>query len=80
MNFNRRKKGLIKIETEKRYSNYPIVNKIKSWWQDESGMGVVEVVLIIIVLIGLVILFKDNITALVESLFETVVDDAGTLQ
>lgn len=35
---------------------------------DESGMGVVEIVLIIIVLVGLVILFKSQITSLVNTL------------
>ena len=39
---------------------------IKKFWKDEDGMGVVEVVLITIVLVGLVILFKSQITALVN--------------
>ena len=39
-----------------------ILKKIKNFWDDESGMGVVEVVLIIIVLVGLVMLFKKQIT------------------
>ena len=34
---------------------------IKKFWKDEDGMGVVEVVLITIVLVGLVILFKSQI-------------------
>ena len=42
-----------------------ILKKIKNFWDDESGMGVVEVVLIIIVLVGLVMLFKKQITSLV---------------
>ena len=41
-----------------------ILKKIKNFWDDESGMGVVEVVLIIIVLVGLVMLFKKQITSL----------------
>ena len=45
-----------------------IVKKIKNFWDDESGMGVVEVVLIIIVLVGLVMLFKKQITSLVNML------------
>jgi len=36
--------------------------------EDESGMGVVEIVLIIIVLIGLVLIFKKQITSLVSTL------------
>ena len=42
--------------------------KIKTILCDESGMGVVEIVLIIIVLVGLVILFKKQITGLVNTL------------
>ena len=45
-----------------------ILKKIKNIWDDESGMGVVEVVLIIIVLVGLVMLFKKQITSLVNML------------
>lgn len=45
-----------------------ILKKIKNFCDDESGMGVVEVVLIIIVLVGLVMLFKKQITSLVNML------------
>lgn len=45
--------------------------KIKNIWtglEDESGMGVVEIVLIIIVLVSLVVIFKKQITSLVSTL------------
>ena len=45
-----------------------ILKKIKNFWDDESGMGGGEVVLIIIVLVGLVMLFKKQITSLVNML------------
>ena len=45
-----------------------ILKKIKNFWDDERGMGVVKVVLIIIVLVGLVMLFKKQITSLVNML------------
>ena len=45
-----------------------ILKKIKNFWDDERGMGLVEVVLIIIVLVGLVMLFKKQITSLVNML------------
>ena len=35
-------------------------------------MGVVEVVLIIVVLVAMVIIFKDQITALVETIWESI--------
>lgn len=37
--------------------------------QKSEGMGTVEIILIIVVLIGLVIIFKEQITDLVDSIF-----------
>lgn len=56
--------------------------KMKDWLQnrrkgktllsDESGMGTVEIILIIVVLIGLVIIFKKQLTSLVNTIFEAI--------
>ncbi|MCR4798150.1 MAG: hypothetical protein K5853_06835 [Lachnospiraceae bacterium] len=43
----------------------------------EDAIGVVEVLLILVVLIALVLIFKENITDLVESIFDTIRDSAG---
>lgn len=43
-----------------------------NFWNDESGMGTVEVILIIVVLIGLVILFKKQITGVINTIFEAI--------
>ena len=43
----------------------------KRFIKDESGMGVVEVILIIVVLIGLVIIFQTQITKVVNNIFKT---------
>lgn len=52
---------------------------IKNFWQDEDGMGVVEIVLIIVVLIGLVIIFKSQITALVNKLLSKMSSQANKI-
>lgn len=47
-------------------------NKLKSFRQfltEEDGMGTVEVILIIVVLVGLVIIFKEKISEVVNSIF-----------
>ncbi len=44
----------------------------KSFWNDESGMGTVEVILIIVVLIGLVIVFKKEISDIVDDIFKAI--------
>lgn len=40
--------------------------------EDEAGIGVIELVLILVVLIGLVIIFKEQITKLLESIFKEI--------
>ena len=43
---------------------------------DESGMGVVEIILIIVVLIAMVIIFKEQITQLVDNIWKSINDSA----
>ena len=46
--------------------------KIKERLTDEQGIGVVEVILILVVLIGLVIVFKGQINKLLEDIFKQI--------
>ena len=39
-------------------------NRWKQFWKDESGIGVVEIILILVVLIMLVVIFRERITAI----------------
>ena len=48
------------------------MNKLRKFLKEEDGMGVVEVVLIIVVLVGLVLIFKNQITSIVKDVFETI--------
>ncbi|GKX30625.1 hypothetical protein SH1V18_31050 [Vallitalea longa] len=49
---------------------------LKDFWKEEDGMGVVEIALIIIVLVGLALLFKEQITKLVKGILGQITDDA----
>ena len=40
--------------------------------KDESGMGVVEIILIIVVLIAMVFIFKEQITDLVNNIWDSI--------
>ena len=51
----------------------------KNFLKEEDGMGTVELILIIVVLISLVIIFKEQLTKLVESIFEKIVKQAKTI-
>lgn len=49
--------------------------ELKNWrqlWLEEDGMGTVEIILIIVVLVGLVLIFKEQITDIVESIFSKI--------
>ena len=44
----------------------------KDFLIDEDAVGVVEIILILVVLIGLVIIFKSQLTSLVRSIFQKI--------
>lgn len=52
------------------------MNKIKElgmrFIAEEDGIGVVEVILILVVLIGLVLIFKKQLTSLVNTIFSNI--------
>ncbi len=47
------------------------------FWKEEDGIGVVELILILVVLIGLVLIFKDSLRELVQNIFETITEGAA---
>ncbi len=47
------------------------------FWKEEEGIGVVELILILVVLIGLVLIFKDSLRELVQTIFETITEGAA---
>ncbi len=51
---------------------YHLKKLIISFIKEEDGLGVVEVILIIVVLIGLVIIFRESITSVIENIFDTI--------
>lgn len=55
-------------------------NHVRNIFYGEEGMGVVEVILIIVVLIGLVIIFQTNIKSVVASIFTTIQKNAGSIK
>lgn len=46
--------------------------RFKNFLIEEDGVGVVELVLIIVVLIALVIIFRDRLKTLVNNIFNTI--------
>ena len=52
---------------------------IREFLREEDGMGTVEIILIIVVLVGLVIIFKSQITQIINTLFEKITSQTGTV-
>lgn len=55
------------------------LKKCKQLLQEEDGMGTVEIILIIVVLVGLVIIFKDQITKIVQSIFSKITNQTNKI-
>ncbi len=47
--------------------------------REESGVGVVEVILILVILIALVMIFRTQMTALVNTIFSTITSNANAV-
>ena len=56
----------------KKWKENKLVSEWNAFWRQEEGVGVIEVVLILVVLIGLVIIFKTQITKLLENIFKEI--------
>ena len=46
---------------------------------EEDGIGTVEIILILVVLIGLVIIFKNQLTTLVNSIFDKITTQSSSI-
>lgn len=49
-----------------------LLKNMKAFLYNEDAVGVIEVVLILVVLIGLVIIFKSQITSLLNNIFSEI--------
>ena len=53
--------------------------RILEFWREEDAVGVVEIILILVVLIGLVIIFKSQLTELVQTIFNKITSESGKI-
>ena len=56
-----------------------IMDTLKGLAQDQSGIGVVEIILILVIVIGLVLIFKNEITSIINSAFDSIKSDSGAI-
>ncbi len=56
-----------------------LFGRVRNFFEEEDGIGVVEVILILLVLVGLVIIFKDQIVSLAKSIFSNINSQVNTI-
>ena len=54
-----------------------IIKLLSDFIKEEDGIGVVEIILVLVVLISLVLIFKSKITNLVNSIFTKITNNAN---
>lgn len=57
-----------------------VMTEIKRFLQEEDGIGVVEVILILVVLLGLIVIFKKQLTTIVNNAFSSINSKANSLK
>ena len=55
------------------------MKNLKEFLREEDGMGTVEIILIIVVLIALVLIFKKQITSLVNTILKKITSSAKSV-
>ena len=51
----------------------------REFLQEEDAVGVVEIILILVVLIGLVLIFKDQLTSLVKNILSKITKQSNSI-
>ena len=55
------------------------MNELRAFWEEETAISTLEIVLIIVVLIGLVIIFKNQLTSLVQNILEKITSQSSSV-
>lgn len=55
------------------------MRQLQAFFEEEDAIGVVEIILILVVLIGLVVIFKKQLVSLVEKLLSKVTSQSNSI-
>ena len=56
-----------------------VIDFLREFKEAESAVGVVELILILVVLIGLVVIFRDQLTTIIGTIFERIASDSAAI-
>ena len=52
---------------------------VQEFFADESGAGVVEILLVMVVILGIVLIFKKQLTSLVNTIFSKITSQSNSV-
>ena len=52
---------------------------IRDFGEDESGIAVVELILIVVVLVGLTVIFRDQLTSIIGNIFQRIASESSAI-
>lgn len=55
------------------------MDHVRAFLEEEDGVGVVEIILILVVLISLVLIFKSQLTSLVNNIFSKITSQSNSV-
>ena len=55
------------------------MKNLRQFFMEEDGMGTVEIILIIVVLVGLVVIFKKQITSVINTILTKISKTANSI-
>ncbi len=55
------------------------MKELQNFWREETAIGVVEIILILVILIALGLIFKGKITSVVNNAFRNFEKDSGEI-
>lgn len=55
------------------------MNELRTFLREEDGVGVVEIILILVVLISLVVIFKKQLTSLVTNILSKITSQSNEI-
>lgn len=55
------------------------MDEVYAFFAEEEAIGVVEIILILVVLIGLVMIFKEQLVSLVENILAKITTQSNTI-
>lgn len=52
---------------------------LKAFWAEEDGIGVVEIILILVILVAVIVIFRKQIADMISTAFEQIEDGTTTI-